>query len=1083
MERVFLKIVNMSLSASVVILAVILARFLLQRAPKKWSYLLWSVVAFRLCCPVSLESVFSIFRAAPVRPAVTSVTAAGGANTIQYIPQNIGMMAQPQINIGTPAVSGAVSSSLPAAEPIYSANPLQVWIFLGAMVWAVGMAVLFLYTVISYLDMRQKVSTAVCLEGNVWQSDEVGSPFILGFVGSKIYIPYGLEGERLQYVLEHERYHIKRRDHIIKALAFVLLAVHWFNPLCWLAFRLMGEDMEMSCDEKVLDDNGNIRKAYSTALLSFATGGRFPAASPLAFGETAVKTRIKNALKWKKPKTWATALAAVLCLALVVSCAVNPAGERAAPQPSNPDQEVKTTGQYESMEDYINQIMADIKTVTYYAYPGEGEVRGTDEDSERTANVTAVKLAYLEQHRGEVAGLAPEGVLESWKYNILVQIDADAATVALVGGMYEEDGWFDLEGQGGHVTMALRYPDGTYDVLYDQVVNDGGDFYGYHSTAEEAIYDKYVELMGLDLPRYVIERDMEKPAEAGGGYWYHTGFRRYDGDGWYIYIPIQTWSLGRESDGWTDWISAYSPDAYLVVQYVTGPTERPDLNEYQTDTFYGKGDGTGWYVYTTYDPAQHTWDEFSNKASAPGEMKLMAESFTVDERFDKSADTAAGPAGEGAPFTNVMGLAGYIVTEQESIGRYRREYFVPKEAGGGRYIIAESYSYDPMDYAVDLDGDGVTELICNNKAAVEDERENVHVFRQGEGGIDLWYPDTDKLRKRLTDWDPDQINSLRERYDPEKGVFAVTYPSLGTASGVNTVELTGLEDFTFSFYSEYPGTWVTPTAIGLLGAALGQLADVNRPKDFKGNIALGIADGPNLHYTGYDPDTWNGKGYAYGIVNEFTYTYAPDAAYPGGDRVQLTFLDGKTMKFFADEPDLIRYDKYFYRAAHSGEPSVFAPDPYTLARSWVDEAEYRADQETFEKTGTPYRGDDHMEAARDYAALYENLHMGVSWGSSFKYTYVQTFVEDEPDATEAHRRYDGAGENTWAFSTTTIFVPENKRARDMSVAGNTRKIAGDPELEARYPDAPEGACVYWRCGYITHNPDGSWTGSIAGTGW
>ena len=148
--------------------------------------------------------------------------------------------------------------------------------------------------------MRRRVDTAIRLRDNIYQSDAIRSPFILGFLRPRIYLPFGLDPEPMEYVLAHEQYHIRRRDDLIKAFAFLLLAVHWFNPLCWLSFRLMERDMEMSCDEKVLSGNANIRKAYSLTLLSFAAGRRFPAASPLAFGETGVKGHVKGVLNYRK---------------------------------------------------------------------------------------------------------------------------------------------------------------------------------------------------------------------------------------------------------------------------------------------------------------------------------------------------------------------------------------------------------------------------------------------------------------------------------------------------------------------------------------------------------------------------------------------------------------------------------------------------------------------------------------------------------------------------------------------------------------------------------------------------------------
>ena len=323
--RLFPEILNMSLTGSIVILAVLVIRFFLRKAPKKWSYLLWLVVAFRLICPVSLPSPVSLLGA--VHAPVTT------QGTIEYIPQNIVSPQTPVISPVTPspapstpnAVMPDVTTSAPqlpvAPEPISVTDILPV-------IWLMGMAVVLIYSVVSYLRLRHRLAEAILYHENVWQSDKVHSPFILGLFRPRIYIPFGLDEQTLGYVLAHEHCHLKRKDHIIKPLAFLLLTLHWFNPLCWLAFHLMGRDMEMSCDEQVLTLEDGDRKVYSTALLSFAANRRFPAPSPLAFGEGEVRPRITNALNWNAPKLWVTAVAGALCVVVLLLCALNPLSTR-----------------------------------------------------------------------------------------------------------------------------------------------------------------------------------------------------------------------------------------------------------------------------------------------------------------------------------------------------------------------------------------------------------------------------------------------------------------------------------------------------------------------------------------------------------------------------------------------------------------------------------------------------------------------------------------------------------------------------------------------------------------------------------
>ena len=283
--------------------------------------MLWSVVAYRLCIPFSFYSVFSLFNLkmfkAPMSKNTTGIV-------VQYVPENIGFMKQPQVNLGLEAANQVVNSALPQAIPTNSVNPLQIAMTVGMWLWVLGIVLLAVYSVVTYFRLQKRMENAVLLEKNIFQSDKVQSPFIMGFAKPKIYIPFGLDENMLLYVLNHERYHLKRGDHLTKLFAFLLLTVHWFNPLCWLAYSLMCKDMEMSCDEKVLSDNENIRKAYSMTLLSFAANRRFPVPSPLCFGETGVKARIKNVLNWKKPKVWVSVWAAILCIVTVIGCAGNP---------------------------------------------------------------------------------------------------------------------------------------------------------------------------------------------------------------------------------------------------------------------------------------------------------------------------------------------------------------------------------------------------------------------------------------------------------------------------------------------------------------------------------------------------------------------------------------------------------------------------------------------------------------------------------------------------------------------------------------------------------------------------------------
>ena len=331
MTAVFERMLEMSAMAAVVIAVVMLIRLLLRKAPRKYSYALWSVAAFRLVCPVSFKSMFSIFRLADM---VERTEIRGTIDhTILDLPYDVGTspvpsVSTPPVAVTTPAPTVSVPPSVNVEtlpEPEVVIDWASAAVDIAAVIWLVGLAALLIYGIVSYIRLRRRMSTAVLLEGNVWQSDRVQSPFILGFIRPKIYLPFGLGEEQQHYVLAHERYHLNRLDHIVRPLSFLILAVHWFNPLVWVAYYMMSRDMEMSCDEKVLSGADNIRKAYSITLLSFAANRRFPSPSPLAFGESGVKGRIKNVLNWKKPRTWVTVIAIIVCIVVIIVCAANPA--------------------------------------------------------------------------------------------------------------------------------------------------------------------------------------------------------------------------------------------------------------------------------------------------------------------------------------------------------------------------------------------------------------------------------------------------------------------------------------------------------------------------------------------------------------------------------------------------------------------------------------------------------------------------------------------------------------------------------------------------------------------------------------
>lgn len=312
------KILNMSLTASIVIVLVLLARLPLKKAPKIFSYALWAVVLFRLVCPVSFSSEFSLLGIFNAPPAING--------TVAYIPADIVHTEYPQVNLSLPAVSEAINNTLPQGEEQLVADPLEVLVSMATPLWLLGIAAMLIYSMISLIRLRRKLIGAVCLRDNIYLADHVSTPFVTGVFRPKIFLPSTISEQEQSYIILHEQTHIRRLDHIIKMVAFLALAVHWFNPLVWAAFVCAFKDMEMSCDEHVLKQIGfDIKGAYSTSLLSLATGRRLISGSPLAFGEDTIKGRIKNIMNFKKPAVWVTVVLVLLVSALSIGFAVDQA--------------------------------------------------------------------------------------------------------------------------------------------------------------------------------------------------------------------------------------------------------------------------------------------------------------------------------------------------------------------------------------------------------------------------------------------------------------------------------------------------------------------------------------------------------------------------------------------------------------------------------------------------------------------------------------------------------------------------------------------------------------------------------------
>ena len=314
MHELFLKIINMSISASWLVLVVLILRFVLKKAPKWVNILLWGIVAIRLICPFSFESALSLIPSA------------------ETFPEKVISGPSFDVQTGITPVDNRINDYLGdryfegVTVPANNGNNIMTIL---TIVWTIGILLLVAYTVISYWRLRRKVDTAVRYKDNIFQSENVKSPFVLGIIKPRIYLPFNMNGQDLEHVVAHEQAHIHRKDHWWKPFGFLLLTIHWFNPLVWLAYVLLCRDIELACDEKVIKELGNEQRAdYTQALVACSVNRRMIAACPLAFGEVGVKDRVKSVMNYKKPAFWVIIIAVIICVGVAVCFLTNPKQDR-----------------------------------------------------------------------------------------------------------------------------------------------------------------------------------------------------------------------------------------------------------------------------------------------------------------------------------------------------------------------------------------------------------------------------------------------------------------------------------------------------------------------------------------------------------------------------------------------------------------------------------------------------------------------------------------------------------------------------------------------------------------------------------
>lgn len=388
MNELFLTVINISLSASWLVSAVLILRLILKKAPKWVNVLLWGLVAVRLICPFTIESPVSL-----IPDFVGS-----GEWVSQWADDYVGDIDihhpgsayyDAAISAGRAPISDGEGSCYVVTKHGQLGEPSTVEntvIPVLSLVWLAGIAVMALYMAVSLWRLRRKLDTAVLCKDNIFQSEHVTAPFVLGVVRPRIYLPFKLDGRDLEHVVAHEQAHIRRKDHWWKPLGFLLLTIHWFNPLMWIAYALLCKDIELACDEKVIQELGNEQRAdYTQALVACSVNRRLAAACPLAFGEVGVKDRVKAVMNYKKPPFWIAAAAVAAC-AVVALCflTVPPAGREFAMNGHNissldPDTILDSIADAENLDDgsllCVNADNFDLMLTSDFNWAGDGAIR------------------------------------------------------------------------------------------------------------------------------------------------------------------------------------------------------------------------------------------------------------------------------------------------------------------------------------------------------------------------------------------------------------------------------------------------------------------------------------------------------------------------------------------------------------------------------------------------------------------------------------------------------------------------------------------------------------------------------------
>ena len=543
MTELFLKLLNMSINASWLVLAIIVLRLILIKAPKYIRCIMWGLVGIRLVFPISIESVLSLLPSG------------------ETVPAEIIYSENPTIHTGIELINSTVnpiiSGSL-APTPAVSVNPMQIILFIASVIWAIGVAVLVCYTLISYIKISKSVNEAAFERDNIYICDKIDTPFILGVIKPKIYLPSFLSESDSEYVIAHEKAHIIRRDYIWKPLGFLLLTVYWFNPVLWVAYILLCRDIELACDEKVIKNMGEeIKKPYSNALINCSVPRKMIAACPLAFGETGVKGRIKSVLSYKKPAFGIIALAVALCIAVAVCFLTNP--EETPKSENYGIVGTVTAAECEDVE--FRFLKGSVNSDTPFI-----EVEWVNKTDDTLCFGEEFKLFYEDK---EIP------LAEGYGWNLplyMVNSGGKLTQICSLGG-------FDISRSGSYRLEKEFYLDSDSDTKYKAYVKFKIDrrfsFVGLQYKGEKIVFEDgmYSSILYRDesIPQYCISDEMhlytsEHPENQTSSAWYDAGELesfKLEKEGFDEMMSLVLWDSGYSAE----YLRKTNKNAFRVINY------------------------------------------------------------------------------------------------------------------------------------------------------------------------------------------------------------------------------------------------------------------------------------------------------------------------------------------------------------------------------------------------------------------------------------------------------------------------------------------------------------------------------------